>query len=119
MNIPQGSHEEKKEILELQQDIANTENFTALLNVQTSRVEFQTEMLKHLEDAEANEWVQELHEKNQQKAEKREKEKQQQADLWKELDIKIEEQNNKNIDTKDYQENPNETFHEEDKNIKS
>ena len=89
MNTPQ-THEEKKQELNQLQEISNTDNLTALLLLQAqklevdrARLDFQTEMLKHLKDAEATKeatkWVQELNENNQEAKANREAEQQEKA----------------------------------------
>ena len=92
MNTPQGSHEQQVQILNLQQGIADTENLTALANLQAARVDlqaaridFQTEMMIHLNDAEANAWVQELHEDNQKAKAEREEKEAQKKQIWENL----------------------------------
>ena len=90
-------HEQEVQILNLQQSIADTKNLTAIANLQTARINFQSEMIKHLDEAEANKWVQELHEDNQRAKEEREKEEAKTNEIWKHINERL---NNKSSQEK-------------------
>lgn len=100
------------------QEIADTDNLTSLallqaqqLAYQTARLDFQTEMIKHLKDAEATKeatkWVQELHENNQEAEAKREAKQQEKDLLMDKLNTRFkkdtEAQTQKSIDISDQQ----------------
>lgn len=77
MNTPQGNTAERVkapysvEFLDQQERIANTENFTAMMNLQTARISYQTAMISILDTEQADDWVMKLEEENQQKEDAR------------------------------------------------